>query len=177
MQNGSYREMRTERLFLRTLTEADVKVVRNFFQQEEEFETNQAALAWIRRINKRRDMQVIGGAVNFYVWLLDTDQFIGRVYIHKKAELDGEVEIGYGISGEYRNKGYATEAAKALVRFAFEQVGLGELCAIVRPENTASRRVIEKLGFSYCGIRTVADIGADWAYDYFRLSRDDFLSW
>lgn len=84
------------------------------------------------------------------------------------------MEIGYGISGEYRNNGYVTEAAKAVVRFAFEQAGLDVLVAIVKPENVESRRVVEKLGFSECGIRMVPDENDQICeFDYFRLYRTE----
>ncbi|MCL2463147.1 MAG: GNAT family N-acetyltransferase, partial [Defluviitaleaceae bacterium] len=65
---------------------------------------------------------------------------------------------------------YATEAAKAVVKFAFEQAGQEVLCAIVKPENIASRRVLEKLGFTKSEVRTVPDEnGEDCEFDYFRL--------
>jgi len=105
---------------------------------------------------------------------MQTDQCIGRVYLHSKPELNGEIEIGYGISGEYRNNGYATEAAKSVLQFAFDNIGLDALVAIVKPENIASRRVIEKLGFTHRGIRTVPDEnGMECEFNYYRLSRND----
>ena len=161
-QMPNYVEIKTERLFLRTLTEDDAALVRNF---SGEFETDETALEWIRWIrntmNEPRFM--------FYIWLTQTDELIGRVYFHSKAELNSEVEIGYGISEEHRNKGYATEAARAIVRFAFGQAGQKELAAIVSRDNIASRRVVEKLGFINCGVRTVLDNGEDCEFDYFKL--------
>ncbi|RHP81642.1 N-acetyltransferase [Eisenbergiella sp. OF01-20] len=77
---------------------------------------------------------------------------------------------GYGISEEYRNKGYVTEAARAVVRYAFEEAGLDMLAAIVKPENTASQCVIKKLGFSRYGVRMVPDENDVLCnFDYFRL--------
>ena len=158
----NYAEIKTDRLFLRTLTEFDAALVKNF---GDEFETENDALEWIRWINN----SVNDPRVMFYIWIEQTNELIGRVYFHSKAELDGEVEIGYGISEEHRNKGYATEAAKAIVRFAFEQAGQKELVVIVSHENISSRRVVEKLGFTYCGIRTVLDNGEYCEFDYFKL--------
>ena len=163
-------ELRTERLFLRTVTEADVAVIRDFGRDE--FKTDEDVLDWLRWVKEKNEEGRL--IVNFYIWLAETNQCIGRVYIHSKPELDGEVEIGYGISGEYRNKGYVTEAAKAVVRFAFEQAGLDVLVAIVKPENVESRRVVEKLGFSKCGIRMVPDENDQICeFDYFRLYRTE----
>ena len=93
------------------------------------------------------------------------------------SSISPEVEIGYGIAEEYRNNGYAAEAAKAAVRYAFEEAGQDILVAIVKPENIASRRVIEKLGFSNHGIRLVPDEnGKMCEFDYFQLHREDWLT-
>lgn len=98
----SYTEINTQRLFLRTLTEADVGAVR--LVGKEDFKTDESALEFIRwQSNPGRLL------INFYIWLKNTDECIGRVYIHAKPEIDDEVEIGYSINEEYRNLGYATE--------------------------------------------------------------------
>jgi ribosomal-protein-alanine N-acetyltransferase len=60
-----------------------------------------------------------------------------------------EVEIYYGLSRDFWGRGIATEAAKALLHYAFQSIGLEKMVAIVKPENTASQRVIEKLGMIY----------------------------
>ncbi len=160
----SHTEIKTERLYLRTITEDDVMLVRSF--KDDEFKTDEAALAWIHKMTNRNDTCFI-----FYIWLTQTNEFIGRVYFGNKAEIDGEVEIGYGIHEAYRCKNYATEAAKAVVKFAFEQAGQERLSAIVHSENVASRRVIEKLGFTSYGVRMVFDNGKDCEFDYFKLYR------
>lgn len=167
----NYTEIKTERLFLRTLTEDDAAIVRDVEKNfANEFETDNDALNWIRWANNRNDT-----CHNFYVWLTQTNELIGRVYFHSKAELDGKVEIAYGIKEEYRGKNYATEAAKAVVQFAFEQVGQDVLVAIVKPENIASRRVIEKLGFTNRDVCTVLDEnGEECEFDYFQLLRNDW---
>jgi len=160
--------MKTSRLFLRTLAESDVATVR--LVNSDEFETDEAAKNFI---HWQKDAGRL--LVNFYIWLIQTGQCVGRVYIHSKPELNGEVEIGYGILEEHRNNGYATEAAKAVIKFAFEKVGQNVLCAIVKPENTASRRVIEKLGFKNIRVRTVLDENnIDCEFDYFQLYRQDW---
>lgn len=159
----SYTEINTPRLFLRTVTEADVAAVR--LVGKDEFETDESALEFIRwQKNPGRLL------IQLYIWLAHTDQCIGRVYIHAKPEIGDEVEIGYSIIEEYRNRGYATEAGEAAVKFAFEQAKQEVLCAIVKPENIASRRVIEKLGFEKCGMRRVLDENNEECdFDYFKL--------
>ena len=60
-----------------------------------------------------------------------------------------ETEIGYLLGERFRGKGYATEAAQRSVRWGFETLPLERLIALVHPQNTASRRVIEKVGMTY----------------------------
>jgi RimJ/RimL family protein N-acetyltransferase len=64
---------------------------------------------------------------------------------------NGVVEITYGINPEYRGRGYATEAARALAQFAFASGRAQLVCAHSRPENTASARVLEKSGLTLVG--------------------------
>jgi ribosomal-protein-alanine N-acetyltransferase len=66
---------------------------------------------------------------------------------------DCEVEIGYILRQSAWGKGYATEAARRLLKFAFEDSPLEDIVAITDPENTASQRVLEKCGFVYEGLR------------------------
>jgi len=49
----------------------------------------------------------------------------------------------------FGGKGYATEAAKAALRHGFETLKLDRIIALAKPENVASRRVIEKIGMRY----------------------------
>jgi ribosomal-protein-alanine N-acetyltransferase len=55
-------------------------------------------------------------------------------------------DLGYEISPAYWYRGYATEAARAMLDFGFEELGLHRVWAQCVPENVASRRVMEKLG-------------------------------
>jgi RimJ/RimL family protein N-acetyltransferase len=61
----------------------------------------------------------------------------------------GDVEIGWWVAKHRWGRGLATEAGRALVRFAFEGVGLPRVVAIAAPQNRASIRVMQKLGMSF----------------------------
>ncbi len=65
----------------------------------------------------------------------------------KGTERNGGVELGYGINSEFRCKGYATEAAKALIDWAFSQENVFFVEAETEPNNAASMRVLQKLKF------------------------------
>jgi RimJ/RimL family protein N-acetyltransferase len=57
-----------------------------------------------------------------------------------------EADIGYELDPRYWGHGYATEAARALLRFGFDNLGLHRITAWCIAENTASARVLERLG-------------------------------
>ena len=75
-----------------------------------------------------------------------------------------EVEIGWRLARAAWGHGYATEAAQASARFAFETLGLDELVSYTSVSNTRSRRVMEKLGMA----RT--DAGVPYDFDQPRLA-------
>ncbi len=60
-----------------------------------------------------------------------------------------EVEVGYTLAKAYWGKGFASEVASASLRYGFEVVKLDRIVAVAYPENTASRRVMEKLGMRF----------------------------
>lgn len=64
---------------------------------------------------------------------------------------DGSVEIGYGIDREYEGFGYTTEAAEALINWAFENDGVLFVEAEADENNAASIHILEKLGFQKYG--------------------------
>ena len=75
---------------------------------------------------------------------------IGSVGLHKTRE-ENVRELGYVLSEKYWGRGIMPEAAEAVLRFAFEELGLSKVTVGHFPFNMQSKRVIEKLGFSYTG--------------------------
>lgn len=64
-----------------------------------------------------------------------------------------EIEVGYAFGKAAWGRGYATEVASAVVQWGFETLGLERIVAVASPENAASRRVMDKLGMRYEGVR------------------------
>ena len=58
----------------------------------------------------------------------------------------GDVEVGYGISPEFRGRGYAAEGARCVRDYGYRESGFERLVSYIEPENKASLRVAEKLG-------------------------------
>ena len=67
------------------------------------------------------------------------------------TDQDGRVEIGYGLAAPYRGQGYGTEAARALADWVAARPGVTGVTALVEVGNVASRRLLERLGFSLTG--------------------------
>lgn len=82
----------------------------------------------------------------------DRDGLVGAVSLHlTPAHRRGE--LGYWVGLPFWNRGYATEAAAALVDFGFRQLGLNRVQARYMTRNPASARVMEKLGMKLEGIQ------------------------
>ncbi len=77
----------------------------------------------------------------------------------------GAVEIAYGIVPGYQGRGYATEAAGALVAFARESGGVLLIRAHTRPTPNASTRVLAKCGFKYAGEVVDPEDGLVWRWE------------
>lgn len=82
------------------------------------------------------------------------------------------IELLYALGRKSWGRGYASEAARAALRCGFEQVGLTQITAVAVPENTASRRVLEKLGMTFEGI-SARYYNADLAV--YTIARDQFV--
>jgi len=77
----------------------------------------------------------------------ETGQVVGHCgLLDKEVEGRTEIELIYVLASSAWGKGYATEMGQALKRYAFEEMGIGRLIALIEPENTASERVAVKIG-------------------------------
>jgi RimJ/RimL family protein N-acetyltransferase len=74
----------------------------------------------------------------------------GLAVPHFLPEILPAVEVGWRLAGPYRGRGLATEAGAAALEFGFTTGGLGRIVSIYEPENVASRRVMDRLGFRHC---------------------------
>ena len=93
---------------------------------------------------------------------------------------EGVVELGYGISEEYRGYGYATEAVETILAWAFDQPGVTSVAAETEAGNAASRRVLEKCGFLPAGEgkegpRFVRDSDSYGGFDDFGDDLDSYI--
>lgn len=81
----------------------------------------------------------------------DSGQLVGDLCF-KGLQADGTVELGYGIRDDCQNRGYATEAVRAVSEWAMRQPGVRRVEAETEPWNLASQRVLEKAGYLPTGV-------------------------
>jgi RimJ/RimL family protein N-acetyltransferase len=107
------------------------------------FETEQME-AWLQRNLAHQEKYGYG---LFSVIVKSTNRLIGDCGLeHMKVEGKLVTELGYDFRSDHWNQGYATEAARAVLDFAFHELGLPDLISLIRVGNQASRRVAEKIG-------------------------------
>ena len=123
------------------------------------------AQAWLTTI------VVAEGGATFGIFLKETDVFVGACGYAPREE--PTPEIGYWIGEPFWNRGFATEAARAVIDHAFADTGVEMLLSSCRVTNLASRRVIEKCGFQWtgAGLCRVRALGASVPSDRFRLDK------
>ncbi|PYG49781.1 MULTISPECIES: GNAT family N-acetyltransferase [Pantoea] len=89
----------------------------------------------------------------------ESGEIVGACCLQHLANQDGApLEIGWRLNANYHGKGFATEAAQAIVKFAVEQVGVKYLVAVADPENAASQKVMQRLGMTYKAIEQHYDV-------------------
>lgn len=90
---------------------------------------------------------------------------VGRCGFKGPPEADGVVEIAYGVEPEHQGKGYATEAAGALVNYAFSHGEVRVVRAHTLPEPNASTRVLTRCGFRRIGEVIDPEDGLVWRWE------------
>ncbi|MGH8510142.1 MAG: GNAT family N-acetyltransferase [Gammaproteobacteria bacterium] len=93
------------------------------------------------------------------------DAVVGSCGFKGPPTPDGVVEIAYGVAPEYRGKGYATEAAQALVSYAFSNRKVRVVRAHTLAQANASTRVLAKCGFRRIGEVVDSDDGLVWRWE------------
>ncbi|MEH7883907.1 GNAT family protein [Bacillus sp. JJ1609] len=106
-------------------------------------------------------------AQKFAVALKDENILIGHIAFHKYFG-EHTYEIGWVFNPKYYNRGYASEAAHSTLKYGFEELKLHRIMATCQPENTASYRVMEKIGMRREGyFKKCIPQGNDWWDEYY----------
>ncbi|MFS0764846.1 GNAT family N-acetyltransferase [Peribacillus phoenicis] len=99
--------------------------------------------------------------IRLHVYRKEDDQFIGSTGLHRINWDIPKFEIGYWIDTRYSKQGYITEAVEKLTKFAFYHYGAKRVEIRCDPNNIASKRIPEKLGYTLEGILRNDCLSAD----------------
>jgi [ribosomal protein S5]-alanine N-acetyltransferase len=141
----------TPRLLLRQFTSedaadlyelnADPEVLR--FTGDEAFDTIEEASNFIQNYTDYKE----NGFGRWAVKAKESGQFLGWCGLRRHS--DGMVDLGFRFHQKHWGRGYATEAAKACMKYGWNDLGLKQIIGRAAKANTASIRVLEKLGMNY----------------------------
>ena len=108
---------------------------------------------------KKAYMEMLEGCIEhpeqwdwYAMWIIENEDGIRVGELCFKGVEDGRnPEIGYGIDDEFQGRGYATEAVKLALAWAFSHPGVAAVEAETDPDNIASQKVLTKCGFKPTG--------------------------
>ena len=92
-----------------------------------------------------------GNLIIFGVWEKDSGSYVGEAYLANPDWHVPCIELGYFLVNDQTGRGYATEAAQAAIRFAFEQLKVVRVELQCAADNHTSQRVAERCGFTWEG--------------------------
>lgn len=155
---SNYPVLSTERLLLRMLEERDFEEYAAIHMDAEV--TKFTARAYLDRLDSWKHMAMIVGHWHlrgFGMWGVferDTERLVGRVGFHQPATWP-DFELGWTMGRASWGKGYAPEAARTCLDYAFEVMKRKRVISLIDPANVASIRVAEKIGETVDGEVTI----------------------
>ncbi|REK76804.1 GNAT family N-acetyltransferase [Paenibacillus paeoniae] len=161
----------TERLTIRNFRSADWRTVLDYTSDRHVMAYMPDGIFQEPDAKDFVDQNMDEHAEKFAVSLNNGDILIGHMVFHKWYG-ENTYEIGWVFHPQHHNKGFATEAAKAVVKYAFEELNAHRVIATCQPENVPSYRIMEKIGmrreahFKKC-IPAHYKMGAGWWDEYF----------
>jgi ribosomal-protein-alanine N-acetyltransferase len=108
------------------------------------------------------------------IFLRETNVHVGCCGLRPYDAQRGILELGFHLRHDHWGQGYATEAARAAIEFAFNVLGVRALFAGHNPNNESSRRTLEKLGFEYARDELYAPTGKK--HPSYLLTRERYLA-
>ncbi|MGC5019559.1 GNAT family N-acetyltransferase [Micromonospora sp. DT47] len=145
--------VRTERLDLRAFTPADLPALHSYrsradvtryllFAAEDEATTRATLATKCRRTALRAE----GDVLCLAVVVRRTGTLVGDVVLTWTSAAHRQGEIGYVFHPDHAGRGYATEAARAMLRLGFDELDLHRIVGRLDARNTASARLLQRLG-------------------------------
>ena len=147
----------TSNLILRTVETSDVEEVARMWEFEKGSISTDEALKAIEYMHDNHKKNKPGSIYHFClaVFKKGCDKVIGWCGLDGKT--DGKLHIFYLIDKAYRNKGYASQCAETLISYAFNEVQVPFVNGGCDKDNTASYKVMEKIGMKQIGFEANGD--------------------
>jgi RimJ/RimL family protein N-acetyltransferase len=101
---------------------------------------------------ERRRQQQSGKGLHLVITDVESGEVLGAIGIHDLDPSEGRCNIGYWLAREARGRGVMTSAVMMLSRWAFENLPVDRIEIPVIAENSASRRVAERAGYTFEGV-------------------------
>ena len=144
----------TPRLVVRTLTDDDAPALHELHRHDEVMRWLDRTLSTgvadeVARLARWRAHERDGFGF-FAMALRETGEVVGVLILKPFDDLP-HVDLGWRLRPDHWGSGYATEAARGAVDYAFGTLGLDEVAAATLPDNVRSRAVMERLGMTYAG--------------------------
>lgn len=148
----SFKDLETERLLLRRVSESDANEVMELRGNPETMKFVPRPLVTIREealahITMIEDKIVNNIGINWAITVKGNPKLIGIIGHYKIQPENHRCEIGYMILPQYNGQGIVTEAVKALLIYGFDDLQMHSIEAVIDPSNLASARVLQKSGF------------------------------
>jgi len=150
-------ELSTKRLRLRELRESDAPVLLSIFSNPHTMryygsekmtgieEIEGMLMSFKQGFEKKQ-------AIRFGIELKETGELIGTCGVHNWAKRVNRIEMGYELNQEKEGNGYMSEALTAMIPFAFQQMNIHRIGALIHPNNESSRKLVQNLGFREEGV-------------------------
>lgn len=184
-------EIETERLLLRQITLSDsdgrdsLEFINDYsvyrfwglYDENEDKDKSKRPVKHVRldyHYNQTMKEYKAGRELTWLIELKEHNKVIGEIVLYDFM-LKRQADMGYRLNKSYWGHGYATEAAKAVLEFAFDTLGLERLQIRCFKNNPASARIAEKLGFTQEGlIRNGVILNVMTDYYIFGLLKEEF---
>lgn len=149
--------LETERLVLRAMTLADAEDMFTYASDPDVARyvtwsahcTLEDSLGFLRFVEQR---YAAGDAYDWGLILKETNRLIGTCGYVNWLKNHHVGEIGYALGSAYWGKGLVTEAARRVIEFGFNEMGLNRIEARCKPINIGSERVMQKIGMHFEGV-------------------------
>ncbi|HEX3456710.1 MAG TPA: GNAT family N-acetyltransferase [Candidatus Baltobacteraceae bacterium] len=147
--------LETPRLILRRWRPDDVEEAAKIFAKPEVMDGNIPGGTWTaertaRIVERMRELDNEMGFGFYPIILRETGAIIGHCGLGP-LEKSGEIEVAYILDSPHWKKGYASEAARAVVQRGFQDAGLDRIVAVAFPHNERSFGVMRRIGMTLVG--------------------------